>query len=128
MLRFNRVKGQAIMARTLKNALKAANQYQTFCEFLNRIYREGATLSILMMQTPLFLQALISFVQMNKGVLASGSEDLVLALMLKKDQVAKFPFKRPGTKCLLSFESAEMCFGDLYLHFGDVVVVIVIAA
>lgn len=128
MLRFNRVKGKAIMARTLKNALKAANQYHSFCNFLNRIYKEGATLSILLHQTPLFLQCLISFVQMNKGTLASGSEDLVLALMLKKDQLEKFPFKRPGTKCLLSFKSAEMYFGDLYLHFGDVVVVIVTAA
>jgi len=117
MLRFNRVKGQAIMAKALKANLKAANQYDSFCKFLNRIYKEGISCFMLSLQSDLFLQSLISFVLMNPGVIAEGSSDLLLALAQRKKQSA--------VSFLSTFLGGFCDNGDLYLNFADKILVAV---
>lgn len=131
MLRFNKIdKSQAVMDRALKAKLKSAGLYDYFCKLLKRIYKEGMTEQQLAGQSTLILTSLISFIQMSKGVVITKTvRTLVLALSLKKKQIFALGFKRVGTytNLLLSLSAASVCFGDIYLHFGDVVVVIVTA-
>lgn len=127
MLKFGKIKrGAAIMAKTIKSKLKQTNQYALFCRLINKIRKTGITCVELSKQTPLMLQSLVSFCSMSKEIEKEGLDSLVLALMLKKDQVCSFPFYkgRPGVSAVVSFQTADFCFGDLYLHFNDQVVII----
>jgi hypothetical protein len=127
MLKFGKIKkGNAIMARTIKAQLKQTNQYVLFCRLINKIRKSGITCVELSKQTPLMLQSLVSFCSMSKEIEKEGLDALVLALMLKKDQVSSSPFYkgRPGVTAIASFQTAECRFGDFYLHFGDRVVII----
>ncbi len=127
MLKFGKIKrGAAIMAKTIKSKLKQTNQYVLFCRLINKIRKSGITCVGLSKQTPLMLQSLVSFCSMSKEIEKQGLDTLVLALMLKKDQVSSSPsYKgKPGVSAIASFQTADFCFGDLYLHFNDQVVII----
>ena len=129
MLKFGKIRrGSAIMSRTIKRELKRSNQYASFCSLIDRIRKTGITCVELSKQTPLMLQSLVSFCSMSKEIEKEGLDSLVLALMLKKDQVCSSPFYfyegRPGVTAIASFQTADFCFGDLYLHFNDQVVII----
>lgn len=127
MLKFGKIKrGAAIMAKTIKSKLKQTNQYALFCRLINKIRKSGITCVGLSKQTPLMLQSLVSFCSMSKEIEKEGLDSLVLALMLKKDQVCSSPsYKgKPGVSAIASFQTADFCFGDLYLHFNDQVVII----
>lgn len=129
MLKFGKIRrGNAFVARSIKAQLKQANLYTLFCSLVNKIKKSGMSCVALSKQTPLMLQALVSFCSMSKIEEKEGLDALVLALMLKKDQVSSSPFYfyegRPGVTAIASFQTADFCFGDLYLHFNDQVVII----